>query len=281
MPTILSFSKNNDGLWAAGPEGLFQVTETGLESVLQPQQHLLCCNAIHDRILVGGAPHGVAYSLDSGGHWQAGWMDNVAQPVLCLAPAPDVEESGVMLAGTDGGGLLRSSSRGYRWQTSNFGLRSYAILALVWAPPMPEDAWPHWEIVFACSEEGIYRSPNGGRGWKRSAGAEGVFQTIAVAPDFHTSGVVLAGTETSGLWRSTDSGRSFQPVADTPERVNALAAVPGGWLLSDDRQLWHSTDGLTWAVLPDSPAALTLFVADGSIWAGNEEGVQTVSLEPA
>ena len=77
--------------------------------------------------------------------------------------------TGVILAGTDGGGVLRTINRGGHWYARNFGLRSYNVLALVWAPPAPADAWPQWQMVFACTEEGIYHSPNAGRGWKRSA----------------------------------------------------------------------------------------------------------------
>ncbi len=53
--------------------------------------------------------------------------------------------------------------------------------------------------MFAGTEEGIYHSPNGGRGWKRSESEEAVFQAITVDPNFHRTGVVLAGTEGDGL----------------------------------------------------------------------------------
>ncbi|GIV79799.1 MAG: hypothetical protein KatS3mg050_4193 [Litorilinea sp.] len=278
MPIILSLSKNQDTLWAAGPEGLFRVTDAGLEAVPQPQEHLYCCCAIHDRILVGGLPHGVAYSLQMGENWQAGWMDNVEAPVVALAPDPQVEQSGVLLAATDGGGILRTTNRGQHWYLRNFGLRSFTVLALAWAPPAPADAWPRWQYVFAATEEGVYHSPNGGRGWKRSECPEAIYQTLAVDPDFHRTGVVLAGTEGQGLFRSTDAGHSFQPVPDTPAQVNALLATPTGWLLSDESQLWHSADGLHWTPMPGSQAAL-VFLADGErVWAGNDEGVTTVGL---
>jgi photosystem II stability/assembly factor-like uncharacterized protein len=278
MPIILSLSKNHDTLWAAGPEGLFRVTDAGLEAVPQPQEHLYCCCAIHDRILVGGLPHGVAYSLQMGENWQAGWMDNVEAPVVALAPDPQVEQSGVLLAATDGGGILRTANRGQHWYLRNFGLRSFTVLALAWAPPAPADAWPRWQYVFAATEEGVYHSPNGGRGWKRSECPEAIYQTLAVDPDFHRTGVVLAGTEGQGLFRSTDAGHSFQPVPDTPAQVNALLATPTGWLLSDESQLWHSNDGLRWTPMPGSQAAL-VFLADGErVWVGNDEGVITVGL---
>jgi hypothetical protein len=278
MTIILSMSHSNSAIWAAGPDGLYTVSEGDLQQVPQPQQNLYCCCAIHDRILVGGLPHGVAFSLQRGENWQAGWMDNVDAPVVTLAADPQVEQTGVILAGTDGGGILRTVNRGSHWYTRNYGLRSFHVLALAWAPPAPETAWPRWQMVFACTEEGVYHSPNGGRGWKRSECPEAVYQTLAVAPGFHRSQVVLAGTESAGLFRSVDGGHRFEPVPDAPSQVNALAATASGWLLGDESQVWHSPDGLRWQPLGRTQAALVLLAAGDDVWMGNDQGVTRLDL---
>lgn len=278
MPIILSLAKTENALWAAGPEGLFKVNGHGLEAVAQPQQELSCCGTDGSRLLVGGLPHGTAFSGDAGGNWQASWMDGVQMGVLCIAADPRVAESGVMLAGSAGGGILRSANRGYGWDVCNYGLEDYTILALAWAPPAPAAAWPKWEVVFAATEDGIYRSPNAGRGWRRSAGLDGVVQTLAVSPNFHQDGLVLAGTEEQGLWRSSDGGRSFAAVADGPARVDAITATPTGWLLSDADGLWRSGNGLNWERLPDSKPALVLLSTPEGVWAGGEHGVELLSI---
>ncbi len=278
MPIILSFAQVRDQLWAAGPEGLFVMTDNELTAVPQPEVELACCGTDGERILVGGLPHGTAFSLDAGGNWQASWMDGVEGPVLSIAADPHVAESGVLLAGSAGGGLLRSHNHGHSWTVCNFGLQDYTVLTVAWAPIAPATEWPRWEVVFAGTEEGIYRSPNGGRGWKRSCGVDGVVQIIAVAADFHSSGVVLAGTEEIGLWRSDDSGRSFMPVTNGPSRVDALTSTANGWLLSDEAQLWQSTDGKKWDPIPNSKPALTLFRTDQGIWSGGEHGAELIDL---
>lgn len=280
MTIILSLSKNNssDKLWAAGPQGLFAVNGHGMQAVAQPQSELYCCGVTDDRVLVGGLPHGVAFSLDDGVNWQASWMDGVDTPVLCIAPDPRVAETGVVLAGSAGGGLLRSHNRGHSFEVCNFGLHDFTILALAWAPPAPVDVWPKWEVVFAATEEGIYRSPNGGRGWKRCSGADAVFQSLAIAPDFHNSGVVLAGTEEQGLWRSDDGGQSFSRVNLAPQRIDAVTALANGWLLSDENGLLRSPDGLHWQRVPNSEARLVLLHAADAVWAGGEDGVEKLSL---
>jgi ligand-binding sensor domain-containing protein len=277
MSIILSLSKGYGALWAAGPDGLFQVNDGQLQQVAQPQENLYCCAAIHDRILVGGLPHGVAYSLQTGENWQAGWMDETDAPVVTIAPDPRVEHTGVILAGTDGGGILRTINRGGHWYRRNFGLRSYNVLALAWAPPAPSTAWPQWQMVFACTEEGVYHSPNGGRGWKRSETPDAVYQCIALNQEYHHNNIVLAGTESNGLFRSTDGGHTFSPVPDAPTQVNALSAVAGGWLLSDAEQVWHSVDGLKWEPLVNQ-GALVLLSSEGQAWMGTDEGVQRVNV---
>ncbi|MDQ3248350.1 MAG: hypothetical protein M3Q45_03990, partial [Chloroflexota bacterium] len=276
MPIILSLAKTENELWAAGPEGLFRLNGHGLEAVPQPQQELACCASDGTRLLVGGLPHGTAFSLDKGGNWQASWMDTVETSVLCIVADPRAAETGTLLAGTAGGGILRSHNRGHSWDVCNFGLRDYTVLALAWAPPAPESVWPRWDVVLAATEEGVYRSPNGGRGWRRSEGIEGVVQTLAVGADFHTTGVVLAGTETLGLWRSTDGGRIFAPVTGGPGRVDAITATPGGWLLSDETGLWRSVDGQSWTGLADSRPALVLLSTPQGVWAGGEDGVTLI-----
>jgi hypothetical protein len=111
------------------------------------------------------------------------------------------------------------------------------------------------------------------------AGSAAVYQCIAVAPDYHSSGIVLAGTESDGLFRSIDGGHNFSPVPDTPSQINALIAVENGWLLSDAEQVWQSSDGLQWQPLVNQ-GALVLASVDGEVWMGTDEGVQRVNLTP-
>ena len=279
MTIILSISAQGEQRWAAGPYGLFALKEGGLLPTSQPMERLVVCSATSDRLLVGGEPHGVAYRYRGGDEWQAAWMGGATEAALCLAPHPDVFHTAVLLAGTEGGGILRSTDRGHRWTPCNYGLRSYTVLSLAWAPLDAAVRWPGREHVFAGTEEGIYRSPSGGRGWKRSDSADAAYQSIAISPSFHKDGLVLAGTEEQGLWRSADSGLTFSRVTDAPERINSLAALDGGWLLSDEEKLWRSTDGLAWQPVAGSEPALVLTPTAESILAGTENGVQLLDAQ--
>lgn len=280
MSVILSLSQSNGQLYAAGPEGLFQVGTKGeLEDVIQPQQYLYACCALPDRVLVGGAPHGVAYRINSGDIWQGGWMDHVDSAVMSLTAAPDVNQSQVMLAGTEDKGILRSGNNGAGWYVCNFGLESLNILHICWAPQYPAHVWPRWQLAFACTDEGIYRSPASGRGWKRCNNAHGVFQVAAVDVNFHETHKVLAGTEDEGLWISENKGHDFSRVSSAPQRINALVALEqGGYLLSDESHLWSSQDGISWEPHPEEDACLVLLEADNQIWAGGQDGLRWVDL---
>ncbi|MBX3054214.1 MAG: hypothetical protein KF753_22265, partial [Caldilineaceae bacterium] len=128
MAIILSISAQGEQRWAAGPYGLFSLEEGELLPLSQPMERLILCTAIHDRLLVGGAPHGIAYQYLGGDEWQAAWLGGATEAALCLAPHPDVFRTAVLLAGTEGDGVLRSTDRGHRWTSCNFGLRNYTIL---------------------------------------------------------------------------------------------------------------------------------------------------------
>jgi ligand-binding sensor domain-containing protein len=275
---VLSLSYAENTLWAAGPEGLQRFDGKNWESVVQPQNQLRCCVALGEQVLVGGAPHGVAFSLEGGSRWKSAWMDGLVSQVLCLAADPQALHNGVVLAGTQNAGVLRSTDRGYSWGSCNFGLQDFSILALAWAPAAGEQIWPRWEVVFAATEQGVYRSPNGGLAWQKCDGPQDAVLSLGVATEFHSSGVVLAGSETEGLWRSQDGGKHFERVAQAPEQVNALLALQEGWVLSDESQLWLSVDGLAWQALPESQPALALIATPLGVWAGNEEGVFEVGV---
>jgi len=279
MPIVLSIAQTSGSTWVAGPEGLFQVDGTELNVVAQPQQELACCAVTEERVLVGGAPHGIAFSLDDGADWQASWMDGVSGPVLCIAPDPQVAASGVMLAGSAEGGILRTQNRGQHWSVSNFGIQDFTALCITWAPVAPEGAWPAWEVVFAGTESGIYRSPNGGRGWQRAEGPADAVQAVAVSPAFHSDGIVMAGTEEEGLWRSDDGGRTFARVSDAPARIDAIVAAGEQWYLSDDNSLWKSADGQRWEEVADGSAALVLATTpESELLSGGEDGLHRIQV---
>jgi len=316
MPTILTLTplaQPCTGLLAgasaiaAGPDGLFAVRVNGehvtLQPLAQPMSGLATAAVAGDRLVVGGSPHGtaaipladVAPLADGPGTqqangWRAGWMDYTQQPVVALAAAPDAAESGTLLAATFGDGILRTGNLGVGWQVSNYGLADFRVLTLAWAPPAPQGRWPARSIVFAGSESGIHRSPAGGLAWRASHGAEGSTHALAVAHDFHDSGLVLAASSqpeeaesaeepapSTTLWRSTDGGRSFAPVAEAPPHCETLLATARGFVAGTPVGLWASANGRAWQPLQtddeQTPGALCLLALTEGLLAGGGHGV--------
>lgn len=287
MPVILSLTQFAGAVVGAGPDGLFAYQGDSLTAMPQPMRALYCCAVAGDRLLTGGLDFGVATRLISGDlstsadrEWQGGWMDHTSAPILALAHAPAGKsgESAVLLAATAGDGILRTANRGITWAVCNFGLQEFVILSLAWAPAPSGAEWLDRQIAFAGSESGIYRSPAAGLAWKKvEVAPQDAVQAIAVSPNFHTDGVVLLGTESSGIWRSTDKGRTFARVSGTPERVDALLATSSGYLAGTPDGIWRSTDGAAWELIPESPPALCLLEVGGAVFLGNEEGITQLS----
>lgn len=77
----------------------------------------------------------------------------------------------------------------------------------------------------------------------------------AVAADPHQANHLLASGP-QGFWRSTDAGKSWQPVTmPVPtEHVGALTAGTGGFAVAlRDFGVWTSTDGYIWDRVLDAP----------------------------
>jgi hypothetical protein len=277
MPVILSLDGSDDSWIAAGPEGLFRYTDDNFIPISQPQEKLLCTLQLDNMMFVGGVPHGVALSPDAGETWHPALIKHDGASILDMSADPEWSSSGVLLAASAGQGIFRSEDRGWRWVSCNFGLHTYTILCFGWTQPMSKQAFPRWKIVFAGGDDGIYRSPNGGLGWKRCIGDPQHTQIIVADIDFHENGIVLAGTEADGLWRSEDGGYTFDKVPNTPSCINTILQTPQGWLLSDEEHLYHSDKGIIWNPIPDSQPALVLRQHNDLILAGGADGIRQIN----
>jgi photosystem II stability/assembly factor-like uncharacterized protein len=98
-------------------------------------------------------------------------------------------------------GIQVSHDRGATWAEASTGLhRKYSHAIRV--------DRVHAGVLVAGNEEGIFRSPDGGKRWNL-AGAAGI-QVLHVEQSPHNPCWWLAATEGSGLFASTDCGVSFE-----------------------------------------------------------------------
>lgn len=277
--TVFGIAVNPAGqAWLATGAGILQKTEACWRPI--PQSRPLAainalCAAEDGKWFAAGLTGGLIRSWDAGRSWQFCWLDQVNEPITCLAVSPRYAADATLLAGTNGAGILRSSDGGKRWFLSNFGLQDFTILALAMA-----SNWSRREYVFAGTLAGVYRSSGGGRAWKLTGLADMAIQALATSAQFAENGLVIAGTEAAGLYRSSDGGRSWQPVGGdfaAEFSVNVLLnfVQPGSgqeyWLAgADDGGLWRSVDaGQHWTPVyqGDNPV-LALAGTAGSVLAG-------------
>jgi hypothetical protein len=279
--TVIGLAADSQGrLYLASPAGLFQRSGEGWIPVIKglPFNEVNAIYGVSRSLFVAGLPAGVAFTTDGGKRWFAARIDQTRQPVTCFTASPRFNRDGVVLAGTHGDGILRSTDGGRYWNLSNFGLRHFEVFALV-----ATTDWTRYERLFAATEGGVYESPNGGRAW-RPAGSR--LQGLAVLslawlpqpdPASPAGGLLFAGTEADGLFRSQDGGQTWQQLDLGGETgpINCLYARSGEALLAGTSALGllRSTDnGLSWqACGPQDAAALSLAASGGTLYAGLHE----------
>jgi photosystem II stability/assembly factor-like uncharacterized protein len=256
--------------WLATPLGLMKRGTEGWQPLPQGQPPLppstLACAG--KALFVGSSSGQIIYSRDGGETWYSGHLRHPIEAVTSLAVSPNFERDGVLLAGTGGTGILRSTDGGRNWQPASFGLHDFTILALGTA-----SQWGRREVAFAGTVHGLYRSPNGGRAWKSVDIGDWVVQAVAVS-----GGLVLAGTEAHGLFRSTDGGQRWHPLdlMAEPPAINALwiqpesGARPVCLVGTDDGRILRSEDGgERWTWVADGPAPILCLAQAGKrLYAG-------------
>ncbi len=285
--TVFQIQAQAERIWLGTRAGLFK-SEAGPwqpEPVGQPLPYLSSLH-VADGLLLAGGPQGqLLYSNDDGVTWYQGRAPQLHQALIsALAVSPTFRRDGVVLAGTDGAGVLRSTNGGTDWQLTNFGLQDLHVVALATAPGEDQlgvsyhrvGRWP----AFAATTSGLYRSPNGGRAWQPVdlGPAHVTVQALAVSPTFAQDGVVLTGTEAHGLFRSEDGGQTWSPVdlgLDTSAAINALwlhpafAETPVCLIGTADGRVLRSEDGgAHWGVVHTGDAAVLSLGGTPTLYAG-------------
>ena len=195
---------------------------------------------------------------------------------------------GKILVGTVGQGVMMSADDGDSWTRASVGQGLHSdclVRALVSDPRNPQ-------TVYAGTDQGLYRSDEAGAKWQLLDNPMRGSAVWTVAIDPTDSNIVFAGTGTSctpGIYRSTDSGKSFQrlnveiaaecPAVGVP-RPTAIAIDPG-----DHRSVWvglevdgvrHSSDGGDSWVTLDHGAIPNMDVHNMLVTAGKPKAILTV-----
>ncbi len=166
----------------------------------------------------------VARSSDSGDTWEN------------VQPAPARSLIGVaqnLVMSTLDGRTLHSSNNGTNWDTLPEPLGDFSAFL------------PNGTVLFAATQNGVLLSTDGGATW---AIKNSILQNVT-AFALHGSDL-LAGTNGSGIQRSTDNGANWQPI-DTGflshMTINAVAAIGNTIYISTTSGVLRTTnDGVEW-----------------------------------
>ena len=171
---------------------------------------------------------------------------------------------GSILVGTVGQGVMRSDDDGGTWSRVGVsqGMHSDCIVrALAAHPQRPE-------LIYAGTDQGLYRSDDGGRRWTLLENPMRGATVWSIAIDPAEPSVMFAGTGTPsepGIYRSTDAGATWEhrpmqiaemcPAVGIP-RPTGIAIDPANhrsiWVGFEVDGVRHSADGGdTWINLGD------------------------------
>jgi len=147
------------------------------------------------------------------------------------------------------------------------------------SPPGGGDAWvafitPSADIL-ASTSEGVLRSRDRGRTWRRVGLRRVVHSFVSAA-----NGALLAGTE-NGIFRSDDDGETWieRSIGLTAFRIYCLAVASDGTVYAGtwEGKIFRSTDGgdrwRPMSALSGYPVHALLALANGDLLAGSHSGL--------
>lgn len=210
------------------------------------------------RYAFAGMQGGVLRTSNGGADWYFSPLSAPPPVISCIAVSPEFETDGMLIVGTLEDGIFRSENRGGVWTPSNFGLLDLRVFSLAISPHFRSD-----ETIFAGTESGVFVSTNAGRAWRETAFSmdDGPILSLAVSP----SGAIFAGTESSGLCKSEDWGKSWFRRDDNvlSGSINQLVLLNDDehlLALHDDQILASNDGGQNWQSWQEAlPSGITAF----------------------
>lgn len=173
-------------------------------------------------IFVSSEGDGVYRSNDGGKNWFKVNSGIVDLDIQIVRLSPFFEKSSTVLAADAKGRLYRTTNNGKKWElilSNNQRIHSIAFL-----PPAEKE-----RILIGDSEGKLALFD--GSSWKEiiSRSEWGFITCLTISPEFESDSTYWLGTETSGIFKTSNNGQSFVPSDSgvSEKRITSIKAVYG------------------------------------------------------
>jgi len=209
------------------------------------------------------APGGVFKSTDGGTTWE---LSPATANMVPLALEADPSNPGTVFMGALGGPLRKTTNGGATWTIS---FNPMSPIGSVQIDPT------NGNNVYLATLAGAWRSTDGGENWTRMATLTAP-NVWGIGIDPTSPNVLYAATNDNGVWRSIDSGITWQALSPplTADSVAVDPTDPNHIYAATRTGVWSSGDaGATWQLSGLTDRGAYSIVADsGVLYAGTTLG---------
>jgi photosystem II stability/assembly factor-like uncharacterized protein len=275
----------NQTIFAAQQTGLYRSQDNGEnweniyqswmpDTVIPTLAVTLSPNFVQDKTVVAGVNGGIVLSTDNGETWVLHQFRNPIPMITSIAISPNFAADQTILAGTYEDSMFRSVNGGKTWQAFNFGLFDHNILCIAVSPNFVND-----HTVYVGASSGIYRSINGGRLWHDIAlPVNDAILSLALSHD----GVLYAGTEMQGLFKSEDDNTTWLSIYETNGALNSILLLSDAQKIIiqvDDTIMISDDNGATWSIAVSEDVSAIVLTNEKLIVAGlADTSIHTVNF---
>ena len=191
-----------------------------------------------------GGNTGLIKSTDGGKTWQQ--VATVLDPPVDFHAMSVTKVDSNIIIGFDseGRGLFKTIDAGKNWQTLQFP--DY-VTALAISPTDPN-------VIFAGTGKGIYQSSDGANTWTQIRQYKGL---LVFALTFDENGILYISTDTFGLSKSVDLGKTWESVNTPKFTITSIAADSqnnrlyiAGYVSDGYQEVYKSSDdGNSWDLI--------------------------------
>jgi photosystem II stability/assembly factor-like uncharacterized protein len=224
-----------------------------------------------------GTNAGVFKSTNAGRTWSA--VNNGLNVLNILALVIDPATPTTLYVATNdfaspNNGIYKTTDGGASWNLRKTGLTNATLLSLAIDPVTPT-------TLYVGVVGGIYKTTNGADNWAQSGSTPPTFPvSIAVNPHTHTTVFAVESSSAGGVFRSIDSGATWQPVGFaqtgphgsfvgvsplTPGLVYAATLSGGIFKSVDGGDNWSAVPNIHGRIVFDPVSPSTLYLLSNNL----------------